>query len=134
MNYFKIGKLVATYGLKGEIVLKHSLGKKTSLKDLEAIFIEEKNDSFIPYFIQSSKIKNDAEVYVKFEGIDTKESARTLTPKEAWLTEEDFKNLNISIDVSNDTAQQLLDIPDDHERPKDEDKDPAVVIPWDVIK
>jgi 16S rRNA processing protein RimM len=91
VNYFKIGKLVATYGLKGEIVLKHSLGKKTSLKDLEAIFIEEKNDSFIPYFVQSSKIKNDAEVYIKFEGIDTKESARTLTPKEAWLTEEDFK-------------------------------------------
>ena len=91
LNYFKIGKLVATYGLKGEIVLKHSLGKKTSLKDLEAIFMEEKNDSFIPYFVQSTKIKNDAEVYVKFEGIDTKESARRLTPKEAWLTEEDFK-------------------------------------------
>lgn len=90
-NYFKIGKLVATYGLKGEVVLKHSLGKKTSLKDLEAIFIEEKNDSFIPYFIQSSKIKNNAEVYVKFEGIDTKESAYTLTPKDAWLTEENFK-------------------------------------------
>jgi small subunit ribosomal protein S16 len=27
-NYFKVGKLVATYGLKGEIVLQHSLGKR----------------------------------------------------------------------------------------------------------
>ncbi len=90
-NYFKIGKLVATYGLKGEIVLKHSLGKKTSLKNLEAIFIEEKNDSFIPYFVQSAKIKNEAEVHIKFEGIDTKESAHSLTPKDVWLTQADFK-------------------------------------------
>jgi hypothetical protein len=49
------------------------------------------------------------------------------------ITEEDFTNLNISIDFSNDTAQQPLDIPSDKERPKDEDKDPAVVTPWDVI-
>jgi len=49
------------------------------------------------------------------------------------ITEEDFKNLNISIDVFNDTAEQPLEIPDDNERPKDEDKDPAVVTPWDVI-
>jgi 16S rRNA processing protein RimM len=93
MNYFKIGKLVATYGLKGEIVLKHSLGKKTALKNLEALFLEEKEDSFIPYFIQSAKIKNEAEVYVKLEGIDSRESAHTLTPKAVWLPEADFKRL-----------------------------------------
>jgi hypothetical protein len=49
------------------------------------------------------------------------------------ITEEDFKNLNISVDISNDTAQQVLEIKDDKKRPKDEDKDPKVVTPWDVI-
>ena len=59
--------------------------------------------------------------------------SKHIRDKNDVITEEDFKNLNISIDVSNDTAQQPLDIPDDNERPKDEDKDPAVVTPWDVI-
>ena len=90
-NYFKIGKLVATYGLKGEIILQHSLGKKTSLKGLETLFIEEKKDSFIPYFIESVKIKSDTEMYVKFEGIGSKEAAHKLVQKEIWLLENDFK-------------------------------------------
>ena len=90
-QYFKIGKLVATFGLKGELILKHSLGKKTSLKGVGFLFIEETKDNFLPYFIESTSIKNDDEIYIKIDGMETKESAKKLTPKEAWLTEEDFK-------------------------------------------
>jgi 16S rRNA processing protein RimM len=90
-NYFKVGKLVSTYGLKGEVVLKHDLGKKTSLKNLEAFFIEEKTDAFLPYFIQSTKIKNDKEIYIKLEGINSKEIAHKLVQNEVWLLEDDFK-------------------------------------------
>ncbi len=89
-QYFKIGKLAASFGLKGELVLQHSLGKKTALKGLETIFIEERKDNFMPYFITGASIKNDAELYIKLEGIDSKETARKLTPKEVWLAEEDF--------------------------------------------
>ncbi len=90
-QYFKIGKLAASFGLKGEVVLQHSLGKKTSLKGLETIFVEEGKDNFMPYFITSASIKNDKEVFIKIEGVDTKEIARKLTPKEVWITEDDFK-------------------------------------------
>lgn len=90
-QYFKIGKLAASHGLKGDLVLQHNLGKKTSLKGLETIFIEEGKDNFMPYFISSTSIKNDAEVFVKLEGIDNKEVARKLAPKEIWLAEDDFK-------------------------------------------
>lgn len=90
-QYFKIGKLAASHGLKGDLVLEHSLGKKTSLKGLEAVFIEEKKGSFLPYFIQVTKIKSDNETFLKLEGVDDKETARKLTPKEVWITEEDFK-------------------------------------------
>ena len=90
-HYFKIGKLAASTGLKGDLVLQHSLGKKTSLKGLEVIFLEEKKDSFIPYFIQSAKIRNEQETVIKLEGVDIVEVARKLTPKEVWLTENDFK-------------------------------------------
>ena len=90
-HYFKIGKLAASFGLKGELVLKHSLGKKTALTGLENIFLEEGKDNFMPYFLQSTSIKNDAEIFIKLEGIDTKEAARKLTPREVWISEEDFK-------------------------------------------
>lgn len=89
-QYFKIGKLAASYGLNVELVLQHSLGKKTSLKGLEAIYLEEKKDNFLPYFIEKTSIKNETETYIKLEGIDNKETARKLTPKEAWLEEADF--------------------------------------------
>ncbi len=90
-QFFKIGKLAASTGLKGELVLQHSLGKKTALKGLDAIFLEEKKDNFIPYFIQSAKVRNERETVIKLEGIDMVELARKLTPKEVWLTEADFK-------------------------------------------
>ncbi len=90
-EYFKIGKLVAASGLKGELILKHTLGKKTSLKGLNAIFIEDKKDSFLPWFIQSARIKNEEEIYLKLEMIDAREAAIKLAQKEVWLPEADFK-------------------------------------------
>lgn len=90
-NYYKIGKLAATFGVQGQLVLEHSLGKKTSLKGLETIFIEEKKDSFLPYFVTATKIKNDKEVYVSLEGLLSKEAAHFLVKKEVWLSEIDFK-------------------------------------------
>jgi 16S rRNA processing protein RimM len=92
-EYFKIGKLVATYGLQGELVLKHALGKKTSLKGIQALFIEDRKESFMPWFIESAKIKSEDEVYIKLEGLQTKEQAGKLTPKEVWLPEVDFRKL-----------------------------------------
>lgn len=90
-EYFKIGRLVAVHGLKGELVLKHELGKKTSLKGLPAIFIEEKKNTFLPWFIESAKIKSGNEIYIKLEGVDVREAALKLTQKHVWLPESDFK-------------------------------------------
>ena len=98
-EYFKIGKLVAVHGLKGEVLLKHELGKKTSLKDLKAIFIEEKKGSFLPYFIESTKIKAEDEVYIKLENIDSREAAIKLSAKKVWLTEADFKKFLCRLEI-----------------------------------
>ena len=91
-EYFKLGKFVAVYGLTGELVLKHELRKKTSLKGLKNVFIEQAKNSFLPWFIESTKIKNDEEVYMKLGGVNTREDALKLMRKEVWLTEVDFKN------------------------------------------
>src|SRR4249920_2572880 len=94
MQYFKAGKLVAVHGLKGELILKHELGKKSSLKDVKAIFIEDKKDSFFPWFIETAKARSADEILLKLETIDTREAAAKLSQKEIWLTEEDFKRLS----------------------------------------
>jgi 16S rRNA processing protein RimM len=91
VNYCSIGKLVASFGVKGDLILQHHLGKKTSLKGLEAIFVEIVKGEMLPYFIQSAKIKSEDEIYLKLEGIDTKEAAGKLRQKETWLTEDDFQ-------------------------------------------
>lgn len=93
-QYFKIGKFAASHGLQGDLVLQHSLGKKTSLKGLQAIYIEQAKENFLPYFIEKAIIKNDSETYIKLEGIDNKELARKLTPKEVWMEETDFKKFS----------------------------------------
>jgi 16S rRNA processing protein RimM len=94
MQYFKAGKLVAVHGLKGELILKHELGKKSSLKDTKAIFIEDKKDSFFPWFIETAKARSVNEILLKLETINAREAAAKLLQKEVWLTEEDFKRLS----------------------------------------
>jgi 16S rRNA processing protein RimM len=90
-NYINIGKLVATFGVKGEMILKHSLGKKTALKGLSCFFIENPPGSFLPYFPTEIKAKSDTEVQLGIEGVDSKEKAIAYIQKQVWLTEEDFK-------------------------------------------
>ncbi|MCZ2223915.1 MAG: 16S rRNA processing protein RimM [Chitinophagales bacterium] len=102
-QYTHIGKIIATFGTLGEVILQHSLGKKTTLKGTEAIFIELTKGSYIPYFISSAKAKNQEETWIKLEGIDNKETAHKLISKQVWLTEEDFRN-----QVSKQAAINLL--------------------------
>ncbi|GAB3414511.1 ribosome maturation factor RimM [Niabella aquatica] len=90
-EYISIGKIAGTHGLKGEVVLKHALGKKTAFKGLKAIFLKDKSGSFLPWFPEESKIKSDTETYLKLESIDTVEQAKTLHQKEVWLAQADFK-------------------------------------------
>jgi 16S rRNA processing protein RimM len=90
-NYRSIGKIVSSFGLKGELILQHHLGKKTSLKGLEVLFIETNKDEMLPYFIKSSRIKSDDEIYLQLEGIDVKEKTKSVLQKQVWLIEEDFE-------------------------------------------
>lgn len=92
-DYIHIGRIVATFGVKGEVILTHALGKKAVLKGIEAIFIEERKDSYLPYFVLSSKAKDITETYVQIDGINSKESAHRLIHKNVWLLDEDFRKL-----------------------------------------
>lgn len=92
-EYFNTGKIVAAYGLHGEIILLHKTGKADAFRDVKTVFIEEKLNSFIPYFIESTRIRNNEEVYLKLEGIVTKEGATKLLQKQVYLDEDNFRKV-----------------------------------------
>lgn len=92
-EYIHIGKIAATHGLTGEVVIKHVLGKKTDFKTTEAVFIEKIKDEYLPYFHEKSTARNNEETIVKLEGIDSKEAASVLLQKKVWLTKNDFEKL-----------------------------------------
>ncbi len=90
-DYLHIGNLVATFGVQGQLLLKHVLGKKADFKSGDVIYLEEHAGSMLPYFIELSVDRNESETILQVEGLKTKESAMPLLKKKAWLTEKDFK-------------------------------------------
>ena len=90
-DYIRIGKFVSTFGLNGPLLLKHDLGKRTSLRGLKTIYTEEGKQNFIPWFIENTKIKSEEEIFIKLEEITTREQAMKLTQREVWMPAIDFK-------------------------------------------
>jgi 16S rRNA processing protein RimM len=90
-NYLTIGKIVATFGIKGELVLTHHLGDDATLDGVTAVFIEEVTGKFIPYFLVSAKQRSEEEMLVVLEGYDTPEKAKKFVKKKVWLLEADVK-------------------------------------------
>jgi len=90
-EHIHIGKLVATVGLKGELLLKHILGKKTVFKQGDVLFIEIEKNIQLPYFIEKSTSKNNTETILKFESLAIKEQAAKLLQKKIWLAKNDFE-------------------------------------------
>ncbi len=90
-EHIHIGKLVATVGLKGELLLKHILGKKTAFKQGDVLFIEIEKNIQLPYFIEKSTSKNNTETILKFESLAIKEQAAKLLQKKIWLAKNDFE-------------------------------------------
>jgi hypothetical protein len=58
---------------------------------------------------------------------------RHIKIKDDVISEEDMKNVKIDSSVPKDKAHRPLKISSSKKRPKDEDKDPNIATPWDVI-
>ena len=58
---------------------------------------------------------------------------RHLSNENDKITKEDFETLKIDLSMPKGRANEPLPIKPGTERPKDEDKDPTVTTPWDVI-
>jgi len=90
-TYRNIGKIVSAFGLKGEMIVLHHLGKKINVTKIKVIFLEQKKDEMLPYFIDSIRKKGDTDLYLKLEGIDTKEAATKFIRHDVWMKEEEVQ-------------------------------------------
>ena len=89
MDYVSIGKIVAIHGLKGQVILQHVLGKKTSLKGLQTIFTQDKLSTYFPWFVKEAKSKSITETYITIEDVTTPEAASKLLQKTIWLPKQE---------------------------------------------
>ena len=90
-NYRNIGKIVSGFGLKGDMILMHHLGKTIIVSKIKVIFLELTRDELLPYFIEHIRKKGEDELYLKLEGINSRESALRFIRKEVWLKEEEIQ-------------------------------------------
>ena len=90
-DYINIGKIVGVHGLSGELLIKHALGKKTTFKQGDVLFVEQVKGSYLPHFVAASKAKTAEETIVQFDDDYAREKALKFIKKPVWLTQEDFE-------------------------------------------
>ncbi len=90
-TYRNIGKIVSAFGLKGDLIVLHHLGNKIAVSKIKVIFLEQKKDELLPYFIENIRKKGADELHLKLEGIDSKEAATKFLRREVWLNEEEIQ-------------------------------------------
>jgi 16S rRNA processing protein RimM len=72
------------------MILQHHLGGKISPAKMKVIFLEQKKDELLPFFVEQAHKKKENELLVKLEGIDSKEDASLYLRREVWLREEEL--------------------------------------------
>jgi 16S rRNA processing protein RimM len=90
-TYRNIGKIVSGFGLKGEMIVVHHLGKSISVSKIKLIYLEQRKDEMLPYFVEQIRKKGADEFYLKLEGIDNRETALKFIRRDVWLKEEEIQ-------------------------------------------
>ncbi len=83
----RVGKIVATHGLQGAVIMTHVAGDSRWLKKEHVLMIEMQKGSYIPYFVSDFRAVNDKEYNVNFEDLDKVESAKKLVGKSVYVDE-----------------------------------------------
>jgi 16S rRNA processing protein RimM len=84
----RIGKLVATHGVGGDLILTHITGRQGWLKAGDVLFVALRKGSRIPHFVSKIKNEQEGEMVLHLEDTDTPEAAKLLVGKEVFANEE----------------------------------------------
>lgn len=84
----RVGKIVATHGLTGAVIMTHIAADSKWLKKGSALMVEMQKGSYIPYFVADFKVTNESEYVVNLEDIAQIESAKRLVAKAVFVNED----------------------------------------------
>ncbi|MBA3829576.1 MAG: 16S rRNA processing protein RimM [Taibaiella sp.] len=84
----RIGRIVATHGLQGSLILTHKAGNSKWLQVGQPLFIELHKESFIPFFVAQHRATSEDEYILQVEDVDTVEAARKLIAKNVYVNED----------------------------------------------
>lgn len=81
---FYVGKIVKKYSFKGELLIKIDSDDLEIYEDLDAVFVELRNN-LVPFFIETSQFHKSELLRVKFEDVDTEQDADALLKCDVYL-------------------------------------------------
>lgn len=84
---FHLGYVAKLHGFKGEVSLFFDVTNPEDYAGLDAVFIDI-NDQLTPFFVESIKLKNKGFAAVRFEGVDSEDSARRILRKNIYLPDQ----------------------------------------------
>ena len=80
---YQLGEVIKTHGLKGEVSILLDVDFPNEYQNLESVFVLQ-DGKLIPFFIESIQI-NSNKALVKFEDVDTIETASELVKSKIYL-------------------------------------------------
>lgn len=81
---FFLGKIVKKYSFKGELLIKLDTDEPELYDDMEAVFVELRNN-LVPFFITSSQLHKSDLLRVQFEDVDNEADADALLKCDIYL-------------------------------------------------
>jgi len=81
---FQLGKIVRTFGTKGEVVLQVDVDLFSRIKKLESVYLKI-NENLVPFFIELIQPKAKGQVMVKFLDVESTGDASLLAGCEVFI-------------------------------------------------
>jgi len=129
---FYLGKIVKKYSFKGEILAKLDTDQPEIYENLDAIFVELRNN-LVPFFVESSQLHKSELLRIKFEDVDLEADADAIMKSGLYLpldllpklegdkfyfhevlgftiVDKNFGDVGILKSINDSTAQSLFEI------------------------
>lgn len=89
---FRLGHIIKKHGLKGEVSIHLDVDYPEDYHEMESVFVEI-DKQLVPFFIDRIQLNRDKGI-VKFEDVDSVESAESILGKDLYLPLESLPELD----------------------------------------